>query len=133
MPTHRELPIDWQVIHARRQAEVDAADGRARESRRRAARGMPPLPPYPPPMNAASQPPRSPRQAAKGLPRRSRILDVSAGFLLSLAVVTLVVVISRDEAHPGFFAAHRTTIGAVLSALVGVAGTALYYNQRSSH
>jgi hypothetical protein len=34
VPTHRDLPDDWQDITRRRQAEVDAADEVARDARR---------------------------------------------------------------------------------------------------
>lgn len=133
MPTHRELPIDWPAIHRRRQAEVDAADQRARENRRRQAAGLPPVPPVPrvPPTAAAAAPRPPSRAATPGRPR-SRVLDISAGFLLALAVLAVFAVMARDHAHPGYFAAHRGSIGMVLSVLVGIAGLVLYCNRHPS-
>jgi hypothetical protein len=37
VPTHRDLPDDWPELARRRGQEVDAADGRARDGRRRSA------------------------------------------------------------------------------------------------
>jgi hypothetical protein len=37
VPTHRDLPDDWPELARRRSQEVDAADGRARDGRRRSA------------------------------------------------------------------------------------------------
>jgi hypothetical protein len=105
MPTHRELPTDWQAVHARRQAEVDTADRRARENRRRRAAGLPPLPPSAPPTTETShrapppaQLPPAPKVASRQT--RSRVLDISAGFLPRLAVLIIFVVISRDPCPP---------------------------------
>jgi hypothetical protein len=37
VPTHRDLPDDWRERARRHRQELEAADGRAREGRRRSA------------------------------------------------------------------------------------------------
>ena len=64
--------------------------------------------------------------------KRSRVLDICAGCLLSLAVLS-VIAIAEDHTQPGYFAAHWIAVIVALTVMLGISGLALYLSPRISN